>query len=73
MVLSLSPAFMIFEVSVRATCAWLATMSLGEAMDVKSSLRSCEVIWSPRFNTYSADLSPDGKEGIFMVIAFTPQ
>lgn len=60
-VMSLSPAFMIFEVSIRATCAWLATMSLGE------------VIWSPRFNTFSADLSPDGKEGIFMVIAFTPQ
>ncbi|CAK9052120.1 unnamed protein product [Durusdinium trenchii] len=60
-VMSLSPAFMIFEVSIRATCAWLATMSVGE------------VIWSPRFNTYSADLSPDGKEGIFMVIAFTPQ
>jgi len=60
-VMSLSPAFMIFEVSLRATCAWLATMSVGE------------VIWSPRFNTFSADLSPDGKEGVFMVIAFTPQ
>lgn len=60
-VMSLSPAFMIFEVSVRATCAWLITMSIGE------------VIWSPRFNTFSANLSPDGKEGAFMVLAFTPQ
>ncbi|CAE7771797.1 Ttn [Symbiodinium pilosum] len=60
-VMSLSPAFMIFEVSVRATCAWLITMSVGE------------VIWSPRFNTFSANLSPDGKEGAFMVLAFTPQ
>ncbi|CAE6963929.1 unc-22 [Symbiodinium natans] len=60
-VMSLSPAFMIFEVSVRATCAWLVTMSIGE------------VIWSPRFNTFSANLSPDGKEGAFMVLAFTPQ
>eukprot|EP00439_Symbiodinium_sp_Y106_P051756 s3186_g6.t3 len=60
-VMSLSPSFMIFEVSVRATCAWLVTMSIGE------------VIWSPRFNTFSANLSPDGKEGAFMVLAFTPQ
>ncbi|CAJ1335098.1 unnamed protein product [Effrenium voratum] len=60
-VMSLSPVFMIFEVSVRATCAWLATMSVGE------------VIWSPRFNTFSANLSPDGKEGVFLVLAFTPQ
>ena len=39
----------------------------------RNKSRPFQVIWSPRFNTFSANLSPDGKEGAFMVLAFTPQ
>ncbi|CAK0878618.1 unnamed protein product [Prorocentrum cordatum] len=60
-VMAVAPAFMVLETSVRATCAWLLLMSLGE------------VIWSPRFVTYTANLSPPGREGAFLVLANTPQ
>ena len=32
-----------------------------------------EVLWSPRFTTLTANLSPPGQEGAFLVLAYTPQ
>eukprot|EP00933_Yihiella_yeosuensis_P041774 TRINITY_DN36183_c0_g1_i1.p1 TRINITY_DN36183_c0_g1~~TRINITY_DN36183_c0_g1_i1.p1 ORF type:complete len:575 (+),score=66.32 TRINITY_DN36183_c0_g1_i1:69-1727(+) len=58
--MSLSPIFMAFEASVRAACFWMFCMSIGEVM------------WNPRFSTLSANFAPEGKEGAFMVIAYTP-
>jgi len=59
-VMSVSPIFMTLEVSIRASCAWLVLMSIGE------------VIWNPRFTTYTANLSPHGREGVFLVLAYVP-
>jgi len=59
-VMGVAPIFMVFEVSVRAACLWLIVMSIGE------------VIWSPRMVTLTANLSPAGREGVFLVLANAP-
>ena len=56
----ISPIWMVFSSQLWSTAAFVATLSLGEA------------IWSPRWYDYSMSVAPDGKEGLFTALTSAP-
>ncbi|KAL4424382.1 hypothetical protein ABPG75_001683 [Micractinium tetrahymenae] len=57
---ALSPFFIVAFNTEWSTAAFVALLSLGEA------------IWSPRWYDYSMSVAPDGREGIFTALASAP-
>jgi proton-dependent oligopeptide transporter, POT family len=56
----ISPIWMVFSSKLWSTAAFVATLSLGEA------------IWSPRWYDYSMQVAPDGREGLFTALTSAP-
>lgn len=56
----ISPIWMVVNTKLWSTAAFVATLSLGEA------------IWSPRWYDYSMQVAPDGREGLFTALTSAP-
>lgn len=54
--MAISPIFVAIYPNVFGACLWQVIMSLGE------------VLWSPRLVSWTANLSPTGKEGLFFAV-----
>lgn len=57
---AMSPLWMVLWEGQWATAAFVATLSLGEA------------VWSPRWYDYSMSVAPNGKEGVFTALTSAP-
>ena len=57
---ALSPLFIVAVPTLWSTAAFVALLSLGEA------------VWSPRWLSYAISIPPDGKEGIFTALMSAP-
>jgi hypothetical protein len=55
--MAVSPIFVAISPNVVGACLWQVVMTFGE------------VLWSPRQDSWTADLAPTGKEGLFFAVS----